>query len=312
MEEKMVAKRSEEGAPNRLLAISLQRPVLVVLILFLVAVIIKILDTMVFRIDELVGEAIVTKAVGFLVVVVAYVSACGRDFRDVGFRGRDAGRAMVVGAVTITGLFLLSHAVQLAVFSAQGEEARLVISAVDPKSGMEGGWSFGLWLILGNLVNSAMEEGLFRGVMLGHLRRRYSPWRAILFQACLFAIWHLNWPIKNWMDGEATLGEAGFEAAALLLSTFISGVLYGYLYHRTGTLWGAFIAHAINNTFTNVLFFGTAEGLQLGMEFGPFLAVWLPGYLLLIPLIGWWARRYRLPESKVWGDFEHELAAVRV
>lgn len=306
----METDRLERGVSSRLLAVSLQRPVRVVLILFLVAAAIKILDTMVFRIDELVGEAIVTKAVGFLVVVVAYVSICGRDLGDVGFHGRGAGRAVLMGAVTITGLFLFSHALQLAVFSARGEEARLVVSAVDPKSGMEGGWSFGLWLFLGNLVNSAMEEGFFRGVMLGHLRRRYSPWRAILFQALFFAIWHLNWPIKHWMNGEATLGEAGFEAAALLLSTFISGVLYGYLYHRTGNLWGAFVAHAINNTFTNVLFFSTAEGLQLGMEFGPFLAVWLPGYLLLIPLIAWWARSSQFAVLEPWGGFKEEPLAI--
>jgi membrane protease YdiL (CAAX protease family) len=160
----------------------------------------------------------------------------------------------------------------------------------------------GLWLFVTNLVNSAMEEGLFRGAMLRHFRLRASVWGALLLQAFLFALWHLNWPVANFLAGEASLGEAAFEAFGLLLSTGLGGLLYGYLYHKTDNLWGAFLAHTINNTLFNVLFFRTGEGLQAGYEFGLFVAIWLPGHLALIPLIGWWANRLKLLQVRPWGS----------
>jgi membrane protease YdiL (CAAX protease family) len=271
------------------------------LILFLAAVLIKILDTFILRLDEALGEAILTKSVGF-VLVVGYVWICGKKLRDIGFHTQAIGNALLVGSACFAALFALAYSVQLIALLASGEEAGLAFSAVDPKSGMEGGLLFGLWLLLGNLVNSAMEEGLFRGTMLPHFRIRYSFWRANLLQAALFAIWHLNWPIKLLLDGDATLGEAGFEALALLLATGIGGLVYGYLYHKTDNLWAPYVAHTINNAILNVVFIRTAEGLQSGVDFGLFLAIWLPGHLAMIPLIRWWTQRLRMSEAKPWSS----------
>ncbi len=291
------------GAPNRLLSISLARPVLVMLALFFIAVLIKILDTFILRLDELLGEAILTKSLGFVLVAV-YVWACGRRLRDVGFRRRAAGQSLLIAGVCFSGLFVIAYAAPLVALLAGGQKAGLALSAVDPKSGMEGGLLFALWLVGCNLVNSAMEEGLFRGAMLRHFRIRHSVWKAILLQALLFALWHLNWPVKNLLSGRASLGEAAFEAFSLLLATGIAGVVCGYLYHKTGNLWGPFLAHFINNSIMNVLFIRTAEGLQAGTDFIPFVVVLLVGNLALIPVIGWWAKRLKLPEVEPWGSFE--------
>ena len=67
-------------------------------------------------------------------------------------------------------------------------KASLVLSAIDPKTGLSGGLLFGLWLIFSNLFNLGMEEGLFRGVMLRHFLVRYSKWGAIFLQAILFSL----------------------------------------------------------------------------------------------------------------------------
>ena len=60
---------------NWLLAFSVKRPVVVMLILFILACIIKFFDSFVFRLDELIGEAILTKLLGFI-LVAAYVWVC--------------------------------------------------------------------------------------------------------------------------------------------------------------------------------------------------------------------------------------------
>jgi membrane protease YdiL (CAAX protease family) len=306
----MTSRPYDQGGPNRLLLVSLEHPVLMMLALYVLAYLIKVLDTIVLRLDELVGEAILTKALGFLLVAV-YVWACGRSLRDIGFHRRGLGRSLLMGAIPVVLLFAIAYIAQLIALSMSGREASLALSAIDPKSGMEGGLLFGLWLVLANFVNSAMEEGLFRGAMVRHFRIPYAFWGAILLQALLFAIWHLSWPVEMLLTGEGSLGEAGMQAFGLFLATGISGLVYGYLYAKTDNLWGPFLAHTINNTVTNMLFIRTASGLQGGFEFGVFLAVWLPGYLLLIPIFGWLAKRWQMPEVKPWGEFDRK-GALRI
>ena len=154
-----------------------------------------------------------------------------------------------------------------------------------------------------NLVNSAMEDGLFRGVMIRLFLVRFSGWVAIILQAVLFSLWHLSWPIRRLLDGQATPGEAAFEAFGLLLATLISGVVYGYFYYKTDNIWGAFVGHTINNGIFNVLFIQTRLGMQAGTDFGPFLGIFLGGYVLLIPIIALVTNRLMIPEVKPWGEF---------
>jgi hypothetical protein len=52
------------------------------------------------------------------------------------------------------------------------------------------------------------------------------------------------------------------------------------------------------------VFIRTAQGVQSGTEFGLFLAIWLSGYLLLMMLMGWLAKRLGLPRVKPWGEFD--------
>lgn len=288
---------------HRTLERSIKYPGRMMLILFSIAVILKVLDSFVFRLDELLGELIFTKSLGFVMLIV-YVRLCGRKLEDVGFHRRGMGRALLIAGVCVASLFAVSYLSQYAALRTQSDEVRFALSAIDPKTGMTGGLWFAVWLFVGNLVNSAMEEGFFRGAMLRHFRINFSVWRAILLQALFFAVWHLDGPIKGLMSGQASMGETGFAALSLLLATGIGGIVYGYLYHKTDSIWAPYLAHTINNTVLNILFFRTAEGLQPGYEFGLFIVVWLGGYLALIPIIRWWASQGQLPEAMPWGKFE--------
>jgi hypothetical protein len=116
----------------------------------------------------------------------------------------------------------------------------------------------------------------------------------------------VSWPLRRLLDGHVTLGEAAFEASGLLLATLISGVVYGYFYYKTDNLWGAFVGHTINNSIFNVLFIQTSVGMQAGTEFGPFLAIFLGGYVLLIPIIALVTNRLMTPKVKPWGDFSKD------
>jgi membrane protease YdiL (CAAX protease family) len=287
---------------NWLLGISLDRPVLVMLGLYIIAWIIKIFDTFVFRLDEIIGEAILTKALGFI-LVTAYVWMARRKLSDIGFRSRNLGIALLITVVGFCLIYVFAFTSQLVILKASGEEADIVFSAVDPRTGLSGGLFFGLWLVFANLVNSAMEEGLFRGIMLRHFLVRYAKWGAIFLQAALFSLWHLSWPLRHLLDGQVSLGEVAFEAFGLSLSTLISGVVYGYFYYKINNLWGPFVAHMINNSIFNVLFIRTTTGVQSGLEFIPFALIFLIGHLLMIPIIAVVANRIKTSEVKPWGDF---------
>lgn len=72
------------------------------------------------------------------------------------------------------------------------------------------------------------EELAFRGILYAILRRRLSPWPAAMISACIFAAAH-------------GYGLIGF------ISVFWSGLLWAWLYERTGSLIPGMIAHAMNN-----------------------------------------------------------------
>jgi membrane protease YdiL (CAAX protease family) len=71
------------------------------------------------------------------------------------------------------------------------------------------------------------------------------------------------------------------EAATLLVGTSLIGVLYGYLYLKTGNLWAPWTAHTINNTVLNLLHVQTADSLD--PDATVLFAVVGVGYLALLP-----------------------------
>ena len=73
------------------------------------------------------------------------------------------------------------------------------------------------------------EETFFRGFVFGGLRAHWPFWAAALVSSLIFGSVHL------------TTGPAAIPLLALL------GVCFAYLYERSGSLWPAVIAHALNN-----------------------------------------------------------------
>ena len=74
-----------------------------------------------------------------------------------------------------------------------------------------------------------LEEMLFRGVILRSFMQQYSRTEAILWSSLLFGLAHLN-PYQ-------------------FVTAFFLGVLLGWLYHRTHSLWPSILLHAVYNTF---------------------------------------------------------------
>lgn len=93
-------------------------------------------------------------------------------------------------------------------------------------------WSFGIYALAISLGPGLSEELAFRGVILAGFRSRWGSAAAVTLSAVAFALYHLD-PLH-----------------ALL--AFPAGLWLGALVVRTGSLYPAVVAHAVNNLWSTV------------------------------------------------------------
>ena len=278
---------------------SLRHTILIPIILFIIAVIFKILDVFVFHIDERLGEIIISKSLRFL-LVVAYLWLVGKSVTAIGLHGKFVTKSLIIGSTGIILILLFSYGLQFGLLVGAGKEPSLVFTAIDPTAGVTGGVAFAMFLLVGNFINSFMEEGLFRGVMLRHFRVSLSFWRANLLQAAFFGIWHLNWPIKQFLTGQLDVSGLASQSLIILVATGIVGFAMGYLYLKTGNLWGPWIMHTINNSVQNMVHIQTIDGLDSDMMvFQIALTFSLVAIILFFRAL---TKRFQMPEVKPWGQ----------
>ncbi len=271
-------------------------PVLVSLGLLAIALLFRLNDIFVLRLDELLGEIILSKALGFTLVVI-FLWLAGLRLRDIGLHTSGLAPSLFIGASIALLALLVGYAIELLVLS--GSHATLQFAAIDPKAGVSGGVLFALFLVLGNFVNSFMEEGLFRGVMIPLFRTRLSFWGAVWLQAILFGAWHLPWALKWYQTGMIqTPGEITMGVVTNFFPQILLGLVWGYMYVKTGSLWTPWIAHTLTNTTLNLLHTVTAEGLDGGVSIR--MTAYSIVALLGMLLVKYLAQRFTLPEGLPW------------
>lgn len=174
-------------------------------------------------------QAAITLAALYLIVV----RLRGLSWRDLGLVRPPEGwlmRGLLVALVTVPAVGL----VNLAVSAFQGapiENPQL--EALAPV-GLSLG-NFLLVLLLAGLLVPLAEELAFRGLLQGWLRERYGPTAGIFLSALIFAAVH--------------------GIPLLLPALFLVGLLLGWLYERSGSLWPAVAMHGAFNTIMTTLFY---------------------------------------------------------
>jgi membrane protease YdiL (CAAX protease family) len=277
---------------------TLSKPILMCFILFSIALVFRWVDTFVFRLDELLGELILTKSLGFGMVLL-FVWAAGRRVKDIGLHSRMLGLSLLVGVLSTAVGFVFGYGLDFLIAVQQGVEPALQLGAIDPKMGVTGGFLFALWLLFGNFVNSFMEEGLFRGVMARLGRLKFNFWGTNLFTAFMFAIWHLPWVLKYYQLGEIeTGGEIAMSIVYNSVPQFLIGLVYGYLYLKTNSLWAPWIAHTISNSIGNFLHIITNEGLDTNLPLR--MMVYLVVMFFSLIWVKRVAERNQIEEVKPW------------
>ncbi|MEM3641571.1 MAG: CPBP family intramembrane glutamic endopeptidase [Candidatus Bathyarchaeia archaeon] len=91
--------------------------------------------------------------------------------------------------------------------------------------------SYLLSLFFGFAIASFQEEIIFRGFLQDILKERFGIWRGNVLQAAVFSIAHIGYyPLDSW---------------PFFLSAFLTGIVFGWLRIRRGTLFSSYIAHGI-------------------------------------------------------------------
>lgn len=299
--------RETDDAPDgcsradRLYDLSLTRPVAVSLVVLLVVSVVRVGDVFVLRLTDVPEPLLFSKVVGLL-IVLGYLWLVGRPTSSIGFHRDNLVPAVVIGGLVFAVLFVIGYGAQLYLLAAGGESPELVFGAVDPTSGSVAGALFTAILVVGIIVNSFMEESLFRGVVLTHVMRRTTFWRANAVQAVLFGLWHLVFPLYDVLTGRATTVAAASEAVQLMLLTTSAGVVFGYLFYRTNSLWTPWLAHTMDNAVLNVFHIRTVAGLDA--ELGVVMLASLLGFPVVF--VSAWAlgTHYDIPRLKPWGVSE--------
>jgi hypothetical protein len=131
------------------------------------------------------------------------------------------------------------------------------------------------------IMAPATEELLFRGIILRGLLSRYRPFTAVLLTSFLFAALHMN----PWQS----------------LSALFIGVLFGWIYLRTGSVALCVLAHATANglsiVFTLLPFDIPGLTGTPGDKTAVFQPWWLDAAGVAVLLAGFWIFRRATPPS---------------
>lgn len=138
--------------------------------------------------------------------------------------------AMIIGSLGLTNLWfslLISLSESSSYVDNLLNEYLAQVEAFAPTAGY-------IWLILGIVIMAPIaEELLFRGIIQGELRKAMPEWLAIIIQAGLFALFHMQ-PIQ-------------------ISYVIIPGLLLGMAYAWSKTIWVPIIMHIVFNFFGSII-----------------------------------------------------------
>lgn len=261
-------------------------PIVVALTITLALIALRALDLLVLQADAWPDPTIMSKALGLLLVFL-FLRTVRERIGSIGLHTRNLGYAIGIGAVSLLAMFACLYAIEFSTLRAVGEDPRLVIGIIDKNGALIAGTTFVALYFAGQVFNALAEESIFRGIILPRFMRTMSFWKANLAQALLFAVAHLIWPLSIFALGQATLAEALMQAVMLLVFTTMGGLLFGYLYYRTNSLWTSVLAHLIDNSVWLFIHIETSTRFNAETDVSLFARV----AFLSLALIAWFVTK---------------------
>lgn len=282
--------------------LSENRPLHIAYAFVLMFFFLRIIDVFMVRSDEVYGEQVLTKVIG--VLIFFYVWKVKGNLASIGLHAKNWKFSVLLGLSSMAAGLFAGYGAEWLYLCVQGVNPKIIMEAqgntLIPVHAAAGGLFLALTLLLGNILNSFMEEGLFRGILMTHLGSRISLFKTNLIQAGLFGIWHIVWPLRDFLDGRTTLISAiGTSLGYILLSGLI-GFSWGYFYQKTNSLWASWSAHTLNNSVINLVHITTSVGTPatLGLR----VAVSTLTVVVLLPFVRKATEPRAIQGIKVWSQ----------
>ena len=234
-----------------------QKIVSIVLVIYFLCFVFRILEYFMLRTDQTwVGEAVVHKVLGILILLIA-MKLLQFDRKEIGYTGEATLFYLMKGLAFGLGVYTVAYAAEIMIVVLQGkfDSMQIYVStyAVDQNIGNHTTIFFFLICIIGNIINVIMEEGIFRGLFVKMLKQKYSFMISALATSLLFGFWHIVGPIRNYLDGVSSREGMIANAMMLLITSALVGFKFALLTKMTGNLFMSMGDRFVNNTIVNLI-----------------------------------------------------------
>jgi hypothetical protein len=125
-----MAKSSSVSQPDRNHALSLSRPILFCLVLFLAVIALRSIDLFALRLDDLPDPIIVSRVLG-IILVLGYLWVIREPIRSLGLHAKNIDKAFLIGGLPLIILYAIIYAVQFFRLNAASESPQLVFGAIN-------------------------------------------------------------------------------------------------------------------------------------------------------------------------------------
>lgn len=211
------------------------------------------------------GEAFLHKLVGIGILFLAlrYLTF---GWREIGFTKAKRWKFLAYGLLLGLFAFVPAYGVEFIMQYLSGNAPSLVFYvtsySIQGNLGNQTSFLFYLMCIAGNIINVAMEEGVFRGLFLKLGEKKYSFFGAMVLSSVLFGLWHIAAPMRSLLDGEMELFPASIAMLSLTIMSGLMGAKLCMLTKIFGNLWVPMADHFVNNTIVNILHISAASGVD--------------------------------------------------
>lgn len=235
----------------------LKNPLLTVLAIYGLCFLFRCIEYFVLRTDQTFwGEAFLHKLVGILIlcIIIKYLSC---NVAYIGFCKNEVLKHICMGLLFGLAVFTIAYSLEIFLVVVQGsfQSVEVYVSryAVVGNVGKQTAVLFFIICIVGNMINVVMEEGIFRGLFQKMLEQKYKFIASAIFASCLFGVWHIVGPIRNYYDGVSSIEGTMANIIMLVITSGLIGFKCALLTKLTGSLYMAMGDHFINNTIVNIL-----------------------------------------------------------
>ena len=229
----------------------------VVLIIYLICFAFRILEYFILRTDQtFLGEAFIHKLIGIAVLFVV-IKLFDFNFKEIGFANSKVILYISMGLAFGSVIFLLAYSVEILILTLLGNFQTLALYvsayAVDGNSSHRTALVFFIFCIVGNIINVIMEEGIFRGLFPKLLEQKYTFIISAIISSCLFGIWHIMAPLRDYYYSSMSLNGFIANSVMLVITSGLVGLKFAMITKLTGNLYMAMGDHFVNNTVVNIL-----------------------------------------------------------